>query len=94
MVDEMYVPKGSFYNFEESDPDITGWGIAGRAQSWAQAHIAIEELIRRQLAGELGGPPDKVKLKVWKNRYAKEWPWFFKWVTKEQVPWDAREEAP
>ena len=94
MTDEMYIPKGSLYNFEESDPDITMWGIVGRAQDWTQAQNAIRELIRRQQAGELGGPPDQVKLKVWKNRIATEWPWFFRWVTREQAPWDPRVEAP
>lgn len=75
MVD--YVEKGGVYNFEEQDPDLVSWGLAGRAQTWNQAMIAAERLTEDP-------PLPSLKLKVWRNPYLVDWQWCLKWVPKEQ----------
>lgn len=72
----------NFYNYQDKDPDIAEWGLAGRAQSWGQAQSAVRELLRTQHLGQVLGR--NMKLRVWKNRSVEDWPWFIKWIPKEE----------
>lgn len=72
-----YLSRGGLlYNFENEDPDISLWGIVGRASSWSQAMIAAEELMK--------APPEGMRLRIWRNPALSDFSWCVKWVPKEE----------